>query len=82
MSHFEFRQAEALREMRVKEAQRWAESCRLLRHADLVRPSRLTRLRCWLFSQSGHLLVALGRQLEQYGLPPATPLEGDVRSVG
>jgi hypothetical protein len=82
MSYFEFQQAEALKEMRVIEAQRWAESCRLLRQADLVRPSRLTRLCCWLLSQLGRSLVAMGRRLEQYGLPPASALEGEVRGAG
>jgi hypothetical protein len=81
-SHFEFQQAEALKEMRVREAQRWAESCRLLRQADLVRQGWLFRKRCWLFCQSGRPSVALGRRLESYGLPPASPLEGEVRSVG
>jgi hypothetical protein len=82
MSYFEFRQAEALKEMRVKEAQRWAESCRLLRQADLVLPGRFTRLRCWLLSQLGRSLVAMGRRLEQSGLPPASPFESEARSIG
>jgi hypothetical protein len=82
MSYFEFRQAEALKDMRIKEAQRWAESHRLLRQADLVRQAWLFRQRCWLFCQLGHWLVALGRRLERYGLPPTSPLESEVRSAG
>lgn len=82
MSHFEFRQAEALNEMRIREAQRWAESCRLLRQADLAQTGWLTRQRCWLFCQLGRWLVALGRRLEQYGLPSSSPFEGEVSGAG
>jgi hypothetical protein len=75
MTHMDFRSARAVMDMRVDEAQQQAEARHLRRRHGVRQPDWLPRQGCWLLCQLGHLLVALGERLEQYGLPQSLPLE-------
>lgn len=68
MLHANYALAKRIADMRVEEALRWAETHRLLREAGIDQRGWLSRQACWLLGQLGHLLVALGRRLERYGL--------------
>lgn len=58
-----------VRKEQKKDLLRQAERWRLLREAGLVCKISLKRSACWLLCKLGRALVAMGRQLEQYGQP-------------
>jgi len=68
--------AKKIAAMRVEEARRRLEVRCLLREAGIDRRGWVSRQSSWALCQLGRLLVALGRRLERYGLPPAMSLEG------
>jgi hypothetical protein len=74
--------AEILMEGAVAERLHEAEVYRLLRQTKARRSSWWFRQSCWLLSRFGHLLVALGRRLQQYGSAQPVSLEpaGRLRS--
>ena len=73
--HLEFLAAQVLMEQAVAERLREAEIHLLLRQVQAGRRSWLFRQICRLLSQSGHLLVALGQRLQQYGSAQPVSLE-------
>lgn len=64
---------ERLMDMNVEEAQREAEVAALARQATTGKQGRLHRVRRWLLSRLGHLLVTAGERLVEYGLPRSMP---------
>jgi hypothetical protein len=62
-----YRSVKAVMDLRVADALQDAESRALLRQATIQPRTWLPQQGCWLLCQLGHLLVALGRRLEQYG---------------
>lgn len=67
--------AETLTREKIAERLHQAEIHRLLHQAKPRRPSWLHRQRCWLLCQLGHLLVTLGRRLQQYSSAQPASLE-------
>lgn len=73
MSDPSFHFAERLMDMNVEEAQCEAEDTDLARQATGGKRTWLQRQGCWLLSRLGHLMVAAGERLLQYGLLTCCP---------
>lgn len=73
MSDPSFHFVERLVEMNVEEAQREAEGTALAHQATTGKRSRLHRARRWFLSRLGHVMVAAGERLVDYGLPRSMP---------
>jgi histone H3/H4 len=71
--------AERTMHLQVEENLQEAAFHRLLRQAGMQRRGWASQRVCCLLCQLGHLLVALGERLRQYGLPSSRPLEGQMR---
>lgn len=69
MYDIDFNIAEPMMNMNVEEAQRRAKARRMVLQVGMLHRPWLSRQGCWLLCQMGHLLVAMGRRLEQCGLP-------------
>ena len=70
MYDIDFNIAEPMMNMNVEEAQPMSKARhRIVPQAGMLHRPWLSRQGCWLLCQMGHLLVAMGRRLEQCGLP-------------
>jgi hypothetical protein len=76
MTYQDFRLSKELVLMHGERLQRRAETRSLLRQAGLMQPSWLDHQRSWLLCQLGRGLVAMGKRLEQHGLPESVPVKG------
>jgi hypothetical protein len=68
--------AESVMNTRVDRVLEKAESRKLLRQVGIEPQGWFSQQRCWLFCQIGHLLVAMGKQLQHYALPQPVQLDG------
>jgi hypothetical protein len=60
-------------DMNVEDSQREVAGAVLVRQATTGRRSRLHRALRWLLARLGHVMVAAGEQLVDYGLPRSMP---------
>ena len=67
---------EKTRDRQLKESMQQAETHRLARELRKDHPRWVVRQGRWLLCQSGRLLLAAGRRLEQRGLPQGRLVEG------
>jgi hypothetical protein len=67
--------SEVMMSLHVAQAQRGSQSPELLYGATLVSLTAGSRRRWQLLGRLGQRLVAMGRRLEAYGLPPTLSLE-------
>jgi hypothetical protein len=75
----DFAVVEMLMREEVRERLHEVEIYRLLRQTKATRSRWLLQQSCWLLSQFGHLLVALGLRLQQYGsAQPVSPEPAEV----
>jgi hypothetical protein len=78
MSYQDFRPSKELMYMHRERLERRTETRRLLRQANLVRPSWFSQKRCWLLCHLGRMLVALGERLERYALARSLSFGGEM----
>jgi hypothetical protein len=78
----DYRSARALVELQVKEGERRARYAQMIEEAGLAQPGWPSRQVRRLAGQLGHLMIKLGRRLQQVDLPEPLPLRGQVRGGG
>ena len=67
---------EKTRDRQLKESMQQAKTHRMARELRREHPGWVARQSRWLLCQSGRLLLAAGRRLEQRGLPQPSLVEG------
>ena len=68
--------AEEIVTSRLEARRQQTEIHRLVHEAQTDHPGWVARQGCWLLCQTGRLLLAAGRRLEQWGLPQTRLVEG------